>query len=227
MGQRHQIYIIIKGKVYGFHHQWLYGITALQTLYLFCILYRMELTKEDTLKDLDVSDDVDPKIVEKLKNIFKIITNNFKIKSNKELGYLCGAINRNYPMDHIKEYLKKVEEAEKNNSNFFSEYEYIEELTHPFEGDNNDGITIIDLTNYDSPICGFHYFTKNILTPEEYLKKYYEDFSVVDTGSLNILNGNTCSKIINKFKDIGINIMSNERCIELFGDLDRSKDNEA
>ncbi len=211
MGQRHQIYIIIKNKIYGFHHQWLFGISALQYLFMFITLYKLEISKEDFEKE-EENDNMSKKLI----NIFTIIEK-FEPTIDKIIDSIVKLTKQN-------KYHIKTEELSFYARNLleYQEYkrgcDYEPDLIDPLDGDNDDGITIIDFIDYDKYTCGFHYFTKeDVLTPENYLKKYYNDFTCDSKGSLLINEGNTCSEILRKLRNI--NIISNDRCLELFGNI--------
>lgn len=56
------------------------------------------------------------------------------------------------------------------------------EAKNPLYGDNNDGVTIIDVTNPENPKYAFMFFTEwrglevlKPLTAEQYVRSYYDD----------------------------------------------------
>lgn len=156
MGQRHQIYIRVNTETWkdrkptinqvtlGFHHQWLYGLTALQVLDNFLEACKNSVAQDNKYGTFSYNGDLDAK-----KEAFKTI-----------LSYLprTGTVERLH--DISDEHCVK----------------------DPAYGDNNDGITVIDLVDPANPkYCfysigcteGEYSLDEGIYNAEQYLESYW------------------------------------------------------
>lgn len=152
MGQRHQIYVKMPSKlgIAGFHHQWLYGITAVESLSRVLKFWQNQgeygALKQDTAYGLKRQSEV-------IRSIYS---------TDIETGYW-----------HFVHNLQENDETPS-------------EVKDPRNGDNNDGITIIDISNGDfrycfMNICHLEGEIRSIpklkpLTAREYLLAYYPKF---------------------------------------------------
>lgn len=150
MGQRHQIYVKFPGKlgVAGFHHQWLYGMTAIESLSRVVEFHKNQgeygPLKQDVAYGLDRQ---------------------------------CDVITSLYSTDHITGYWHYVHNLLKE--------EDLGPISDPRNGDNNDGITVIDVSNGDFRYCfmSIGHLEGEVdpkpfvpLTAREYLLCYYPKF---------------------------------------------------
>jgi len=150
MGQRHQIYVNFPENLgmAGFHHQWLYGMTVIESL-------------ARVLKFYQASDEYSP------------------LKTNCRYGLdrQSEVINSLYSVDIGTGYWHYVH-------NFIQE-KNLDPITDPRLADNNDGITIIDLSkgNFRYCLMSIGHLEGEVnpkpfkpLTAREYLLCYYPKF---------------------------------------------------
>lgn len=163
MGQRHQIYVKFPKDqgVAGFHHQWLYGMTAIQSLGRVLKFYQ----KQDEYGPLTERCGYD------LLRQSEIIVSLYS--TDVETGY----------WHYVHNLLAQDD---------------LEPIKDPRMGDNNDGITIIDLSKGDFRYCFMSVChlegEKNppILEPlsaRDYLLCYYPKF---EKKQGNVIHGERC-----------------------------------
>ena len=196
MGQRHQIYVRVKEGdkkvVYGFHHQWLYGKTALKSL-LRVLTFSEGEGNYNALRDFSYQPTSDV------------------IKSILSTDWTCGYYHMVHPFQSDRFNTMDSQEEEWGQSC----------IKDPREGDNNDGITIIDFTGKTPAYCfmsllGLECDTSQLdkiedLTPlsaEKYLTAYYPNFK---------------SELYPDFETIDQEREHREECIDLVGALDGYK----
>ncbi len=126
MGQRHQLYIRIKGKsgpiMLGYHHQWLFGKTAMQTLER--VLTFASASLEDKYSPLNEPYDNGYSASNALESV---------ISTDYKTGYhhgVCAFQHQRLDSDNSPDVLQ-----------------------NPMLGDNNNGITIVDLTGDKPKYC--------------------------------------------------------------------------
>jgi hypothetical protein len=163
MGQRHQVYLITnqgcwengkrsgKKHVYGIHHQWLYGRTAITLLGNFFEF--IDNAKKDNRDNWDWR-------------------NGLHTYGDRAWPQLLQAI---YSTDIANGYFHFVHDLNKENDPC---------LDNPYLGDNNDGITVIDIRGDKVKYC-FHSLcgledkkrTKagKVLSAREYVHGYYPE----------------------------------------------------
>jgi hypothetical protein len=177
MGQRHQIYVKFpgygeKGKakptdgIAGFHHQWLYGMTAVNSLARVLKFY-INSTDED--KDMQYGP-LHSNTAYGLKRHSEVIRALYSV--DVEDGY----------WHFVHSFLEEQDDY----ADRAKDYKPPSEVLDPRNGDNNDGITIIDVSHGD-----FRYCFMNIghlegevecktslkpMTAAEYLLHYYPKF---------------------------------------------------
>ncbi len=165
MGQRHQIYIRLpqihysegnpnnrKPKTIGFHHQWLYGATALEVLDNFLTVYARHLD--------------DP--------------------------YACLGTKGN--QDEAARFIRHVLSVLPGTGRFerVSDISDTQAVQNPHYGDNNDGITIIDLETIGEPRYAFgslgstegqqESLPEGLYSAREYLASYYPENAWAEVG---------------------------------------------
>jgi hypothetical protein len=124
MGQRHQIYAKLpSGKVIGIHHQWLYGRTALKLL----VNYLQFLRKVETEDRFNASA---PRK--------ECYTRSYQA---------TGVLGACYSLIAAEGYFHEICPFDQH------EPSDAEVLADPRQGDNNDGITIIDLSHEKPKFC--------------------------------------------------------------------------
>lgn len=164
MGQRHQIYVKFPENVGigGFHHQWLYGMNAIESLNRVVEFYHAD--SEDKYGPLKSSTGYG------LDRQSQVIASLYS--TCVKTGYWHYI--HNFVADEVKDALRESRE-----------YKTPTEILDPRNGDNNDGITIIDVSKGD-----FRYCFMNIghlegevnpkklkpLSAREYLLCYYPEF---------------------------------------------------
>lgn len=201
MGQRHQIYIRLpeiyynennrnnrEAKTIGFHHQWLYGGTALQLLDNFLSIYDRHVQEP----------------------------------------YACLGQNGLH------------EDAEKFAEHIFSvlpksgSYERVSNISHtrsvlnPHLGDNNDGITIIDLEEPRKPRYAFaslgytegrESLSEGLYNARDYLRSYYPEDEWSNVGGRG---GTEILKILERLDNIPL--IDGQRLAEIFPEWDQAED---
>jgi len=171
VGQRHQIYVKFPGydqkenAVAGFHHQWLYGMTAVESLARVVKFYINSRKDDKEYGPLSCNTGYG------LKRQAEVIRALYSV--DVETGYWHFVHNL---LDEQKDYAEREKD-----------YEPPSEVKDPRNGDNNDGITIIDLSNGDFRYCFMnidhlegearsHKAKFKPMTAEEYLLCYYPKF---------------------------------------------------
>lgn len=165
MGQRHQIYVKFPAKlgIAGFHHQWLYGMTAVNSL---------------------------ARVLEFYRNQYENKYGPFQINTGYGLKRQSQVIQAIYSTDVKTGYWHYVHSFQDEQADYAERsphHKYPSECEDPRLGDNNDGITIIDVSNGD-----FRYCFMNIahlegkagdqvpklvpISAREYLLAYYPKF---------------------------------------------------
>ena len=151
MGQRHQIYLKLPGKNYGkgnpntrgpivvgIHHQWLYGKTACEAL----------------LRMLNFAQIIRDKVTD---NSFCGTDYLFGQKDKKghygSPEQALGALASIYSVDAGTGYYHAVHKFRTEEASNHGAYYKIEPQTTPFDGDNNDGVTLLDFTGKEIKYC--------------------------------------------------------------------------
>lgn len=161
MGQRHQIYIKLPKAlgIAGLHHQWLFGANAVTTLARVLNFYTKQGDCGPLTEDLSYGK---RRQVEAVRSLYSL---------DQETGYW--------------HYVHNLHDAEETYAERDPNYVNPPEVIDPRNGDNNDGITIIDVSKGD-----FRYAFMSIghlegevdpkpltiLTAEEYLNCYYPNY---------------------------------------------------
>lgn len=177
MGQRHQVYLRIKDRkgkktVVGIHHQWLYGYTALAQLDNFLKYVTVQLKDEWNQKSPEhrygyaLSD---------LNDAQKILAAAYSF--NAEQGYFHGV--------HALTENEMTSDSQTN----YNSAEPGPECRDPRKGDNNDGITVIDLTGSEPKVAFVSLYgiecnptqrasikALSPMKPETYLRAYYPEY---------------------------------------------------
>lgn len=172
MGQRHQIYVRFpikdKNNIAGYHHQWLYGYSAISAL---SRVVQFWVNSEDKTIPKDSS---------------------FRLSGPLRTDVCYGLPRQSKVIDSL--YSIDIEEGYwANICNFIQDYtdlkpgEIPSEVLDPRNGDNNDGITIIDC--FDPEVIKYCFMSvghlegeinpKKTLVPmsaREYLLCYYPEF---------------------------------------------------
>jgi hypothetical protein len=176
MGQRHQIYVKFPGfskaetkktanptngeGIAGFHHQWLYGMTAINSLARLVEFYK----NSDKYSPLKINTGYG------LKRQSEVVRAIYSV--DLKTGYWHYVHNF---LDGQDDYAER-EDCHKPPS----------EIIDPRMGDNNDGITIVDLSHGDFRYCfmslhglecGGKVKELSPLSAKEYLFSYYPDFN--------------------------------------------------
>lgn len=123
MGQRHQIYVKFPDKlgIAGFHHQWLYGATAVQSLARVLAFYVNQEEYGPLIKNTGYG----------LKRQAEVIRALYSVDVGS--GYW--------------HYVHSFQDQQDDYAERSKEHTPPPEVIDPRNGDNNDGITIIDVSN--------------------------------------------------------------------------------
>ena len=178
MGQRHQIYVKLpgygeKGKakpgdgIAGFHHQWLYGMSAVNSLARVLKFY-INSTDEDSDRQYGPLH----------------ANTGYGLKRHSEVIRALYSVDIE---DGYWHFVHNLLEEQDDYADRDKGYKPPSEVLDPRNGDNNDGITIIDLSHGDFRYCFMnidhlegearsHKDKFKPMTAAEYLLVYYPKF---------------------------------------------------